>query len=350
MFGGEAGGGNALAVSLDGEPARRRGAPARRARARAQRDRVRRRRRETGRVQDLHPGRGAAVRGPPARRGGLAARRRRAPSARRRGARAPRGRAGLRRRAPGVGAGVSAGPSWARPRRSRPWSRPPPAWRPTGRGPGRESSARVCSRCDLGIEEDEATGAAAVVLASAAGPAAGDPPGRGLGHPRRARAPTAWWRSAAASGDRRPGPPAGLAGRRRDRPPVLLLRRGGVRPVGGDRQARLAAGQHGLPRGLAAQAPRLGGGRGRRLGRAPDPARRPGRALERGAPGAGLGRRRSRRHRPGLLGRLRGVPRCAPWPALEGVELAEAACRLEIDLLGRTVGKQDQYAAVLRRA
>jgi len=31
---------------------------------------------------------------------------------------------------------------------------------------------------------------------------------------------------------------------------------------------------------------------------------------------------------------------------LEGIELAEAACRLEIDLLGRTVGKQDQYAAV----
>ena len=31
---------------------------------------------------------------------------------------------------------------------------------------------------------------------------------------------------------------------------------------------------------------------------------------------------------------------------LEGVELAESACRLEIDLLGRTVGKQDQYAAV----
>jgi D-glycero-alpha-D-manno-heptose-7-phosphate kinase len=31
---------------------------------------------------------------------------------------------------------------------------------------------------------------------------------------------------------------------------------------------------------------------------------------------------------------------------LAGAELAEAACRLEIDLLGRTVGKQDQYAAV----
>jgi D-glycero-alpha-D-manno-heptose-7-phosphate kinase len=31
---------------------------------------------------------------------------------------------------------------------------------------------------------------------------------------------------------------------------------------------------------------------------------------------------------------------------LEGTALAEAACRLEIDLLGRTVGKQDQYAAV----
>ncbi len=31
---------------------------------------------------------------------------------------------------------------------------------------------------------------------------------------------------------------------------------------------------------------------------------------------------------------------------LEGVDLAESACRLEIDLLGRTVGKQDQYAAV----
>jgi D-glycero-alpha-D-manno-heptose-7-phosphate kinase len=31
---------------------------------------------------------------------------------------------------------------------------------------------------------------------------------------------------------------------------------------------------------------------------------------------------------------------------LEGAELAEAACRIEIELLGRTVGKQDQYAAV----
>jgi len=31
---------------------------------------------------------------------------------------------------------------------------------------------------------------------------------------------------------------------------------------------------------------------------------------------------------------------------LEGEELAEAACHLEIDLLARTVGKQDQYAAV----
>lgn len=31
---------------------------------------------------------------------------------------------------------------------------------------------------------------------------------------------------------------------------------------------------------------------------------------------------------------------------LEGIDLAEAACRLEIDVLGRTVGKQDQYAAV----
>ncbi len=34
------------------------------------------------------------------------------------------------------------------------------------------------------------------------------------------------------------------------------------------------------------------------------------------------------------------------FAGLEGAELAEAACRLEIDLLGRTVGKQDQYAAV----
>lgn len=32
---------------------------------------------------------------------------------------------------------------------------------------------------------------------------------------------------------------------------------------------------------------------------------------------------------------------------LEGEELAEAACHLEIELLARTVGKQDQYAAVL---
>jgi D-glycero-alpha-D-manno-heptose-7-phosphate kinase len=32
-------------------------------------------------------------------------------------------------------------------------------------------------------------------------------------------------------------------------------------------------------------------------------------------------------------------------PELEAVALAEAACEIEIDLLGRTVGKQDQYAA-----
>ena len=69
---------------------------------------------------------------------------------------------------------------------------------------------------------------------------------------------------------------------------------------------------------------------------------------------AGLRRRRPARHRPRLLRRLRGLRDQGARPPgrarpRAGAELAEAACHLEIELIGRSIGKQDQYAARLRR-
>ena len=55
-------------------------------------------------------------------------------------------------------------------------------------------------------------------------------------------------------------------------------------------------------------------------------------------------------HRPRLLRGVRGLrdqgaARRRPAPDSGRTELAEAACEIEIDVLGRKVGKQDQYAA-----
>ena len=62
---------------------------------------------------------------------------------------------------------------------------------------------------------------------------------------------------------------------------------------------------------------------------------------------AGLGRTAG--YRPRLVRRLHGVrAQVARAGRGQGValgDLAEAACAIEIDVLGRSVGKQDQYAA-----
>ena len=69
-----------------------------------------------------------------------------------------------------------------------------------------EDAGTIRARCfieEAGIAEDEATGAAAIVLCDAARQAGDDPPGQGLGARRARRSATAGSRSAAASASTR---------------------------------------------------------------------------------------------------------------------------------------------------
>ena len=81
----------------------------------------------------------------------------------------------------------------------------------------------------------------------------------------------------------------------------------------------------------------------------PDPARDAAAPLARQPAGDRLGRRRAGGHRDGLLRRLHRLPAQGPGaraPHLDHPgDLAEAACEIEIDVLGEPVGKQDPYVA-----
>ena len=179
----------------------------RRRRARLQRDGLRRGPRERP-DPDLHPRPGAALRRPPDGRHRLAAgrdrhagRRRCRPAAGEVAVRAE-GADDLRRRPARVG---------LRPRLHASSARPPRCGRWTARPRGSEASyawawidedaGTLRARCfveEAGIAEDEATGAAAIVLGGALEPAGDDPPGPGLGARSSTRSATAGSRSAAA--------------------------------------------------------------------------------------------------------------------------------------------------------
>ncbi len=81
----------------------------------------------------------------------------------------------------------------------------------------------------------------------------------------------------------------------------------------------------------------------------PDPARDTAAPLARQPAGDSLGRRRARGDRDGLLRRLHRLPAQGAGARAPDVDhagdLAEAACEIEMDVLGEPVGKQDPYVA-----
>ena len=144
--------------------------------------------------------------------------------------------------------------------------------------------------------------------------------------------------------------PAHLPRRRRHRPALLVPQPRRLRAVGGHRPVRARARVARLGAALPAGAPVPGGGRGPGRGGAPDPARRAGAALERAAAGPGLDRATCR---PARAWARRAPTPCArsrrwtwrraatrppsSWPRPRATSSSGD--------LGRTVGKQDQYAA-----
>ena len=150
--------------------------------------------------------------------------------------------------------------------------------------------------------------------------------------------------------DLQPRAAADLARRRRHRSPLLLPRARRLPRLRGDRQVRLHAHPHGLPAPLPDEVLRARGGRRDQSDPPPDPAREPAASLARQPAGDRLGGRRARGHRHGLLRRLHRLPAQGPRaraaaPRSRPGDLAEAACEIEIDVLGEPVGKQDPYVA-----
>ena len=149
--------------------------------------------------------------------------------------------------------------------------------------------------------------------------------------------------------DLQPRAAAHLARRRRHRPALLLRRARRLPRRRRDRQVHLHADPHGLPAPLQDEVLRDRGGRRGRRDPPPDPARDPAAPLARQPAGDRLRRRRARRHRHGLVGRvhgrlLKGLAHARRTSITPGA-LAEAACEIEIDILGEPCGKQDPYVA-----